>query len=143
MSKVDKRTKAYKDSLVNKKPTGLGDVVEKIATKTGAAKIVKALFGDDCGCTERKDALNAAYERGTEKHKVQRCLTEQQYIDYGHYIKTRTLDFRPNLQMLIDLYAHVFAIQYNANIHFNCSSCGAAKRLLEMQKKLDKVYNSY
>ena len=54
--KGDKRTKAYKEwkakfELENEsKSKGLGDTVEKITKATGIKSVVKAVFGDDCGC---------------------------------------------------------------------------------------------
>lgn len=41
-------------------PRGLGDCVHSIAEATGIARIVKAVAGDDCGCAQRRAALNAA-----------------------------------------------------------------------------------
>jgi hypothetical protein len=43
------------------KSKGLGDTIEKIATKTGIKKVVDTISeitGKDCGCSERKAALN-------------------------------------------------------------------------------------
>ena len=40
------------------KHKGLGDTVESITKATGIKDLVKAMFGEDCGCSERKDALN-------------------------------------------------------------------------------------
>ena len=141
----DKRTKAWKewDKARNKKPVKLGDVVEKITKKTGIKKVVELFTpeGEDCGCNKRREWLNQ-FEFTGRKHKALRCLTEEQYKDYGYYIKNRTLDFRPDLQMLIDLYVHVFAIQYNPrDFGGNCNGC--AKRLKEIQEKLDFVYHTY
>lgn len=39
---------------------GVGDVVEKVLRKSGVKKIVDFLF-TDCGCDERRDALNARF----------------------------------------------------------------------------------
>ena len=36
----------------------LGDFVETITTYTGIKWIVKKIWGDDCGCEERKNKLN-------------------------------------------------------------------------------------
>jgi|TARA_R110002012_G_scaffold40338_3_gene111155 hypothetical protein len=36
----------------------LGDLVEKITTYTGIKFLVKKIWGDDCGCDERKNKLN-------------------------------------------------------------------------------------
>ena len=32
--------------------------IEKITKATGVEKVVKAIFGEDCGCSERKEKLN-------------------------------------------------------------------------------------
>jgi len=37
---------------------GFGDTVEKFTSSTGIKTVVKAVFGDDCGCNERKEWLN-------------------------------------------------------------------------------------
>lgn len=36
----------------------LGDLVEKITTYTGIKWLTKKIFGENCGCEERKDKLN-------------------------------------------------------------------------------------
>lgn len=39
----------------------LGDVIEKVTTVTGIKKVVHTIAkktGKDCGCAQRKDALN-------------------------------------------------------------------------------------
>ena len=50
------------------KSKGLGDTVEKITTATGIKKVVDKISevtGKDCGCAQRKEALNKKfpYER--------------------------------------------------------------------------------
>lgn len=49
---------ARRQEAENNKGLGLGDVVEKVAEVTGIKKVVEAVFGKDCGCQERKEALN-------------------------------------------------------------------------------------
>ena len=36
----------------------LGDLIEKITTYTGIKWLTKKIFGEDCGCEERKNKLN-------------------------------------------------------------------------------------
>ena len=36
----------------------LGNIIEKITIYTGIKWIVKKIWGDDCGCDERKENLN-------------------------------------------------------------------------------------
>jgi hypothetical protein len=47
------------------KSKGLGDTVDKITTATGIKSVVKAVTKavgkKDCGCDERKDALNRIF----------------------------------------------------------------------------------
>ena len=76
--KLDKRTKEYKDykewkANYEAAPQGLGDVVEKVIPKP-IKKAVKKVFGDDCGCSDRKEKLN-----NLVKLKPQTCFTEEQY----------------------------------------------------------------
>ena len=74
--KASKKTEAkvdLKGEQTNNIKEGLGDVVEKITEKTGIKKVVKAVAGDDCGCTERKEALNKLF-----KFKVE-CLDKYEY----------------------------------------------------------------
>lgn len=40
------------------KSKGFGDTVEKFTTATGIKAVTKAVFGDSCGCEERKEKLN-------------------------------------------------------------------------------------
>lgn len=42
-------------------PRGLGDIVHSIATVTGAAAIVGKVTNGNCGCNERRAAMNAAF----------------------------------------------------------------------------------
>jgi len=145
IKEMDKRTKEYKDSIKNKKPVGLGDVVEKVTKATGIKKVVEIFTpeGEDCGCDKRKQDLNINFELGIGRYKVQRCMTETHYNDYKAYMNVRTLNTsREQVQMLVDMFAHVFAIQYNVKDF--CSNCsGSAKRIVSMQRRLDKVFKSY
>ena len=49
----------HKEKWANK---GFGDLIEKVTTKTGIKKVVDTISkhtGEDCGCEERKKALNS------------------------------------------------------------------------------------
>lgn len=130
-----------KQKTVKVKSKGLGDTVEKITKATGIKKVVETIFGDDCGCDERREKLNKTF---TYARQAQRCLDEQQYNQYKSYRKTRTLNVwnESEIHFIIKLYAHVFALQYNENDL--CRSCsGSGKILFRISKELDAVYNSY
>ena len=46
------------------KSKGFGDTIEKFTTATGIKKVAEAISkvtGKDCGCKQRKDALNRAF----------------------------------------------------------------------------------
>ena len=40
------------------KQKGLGDTVAAITKATGIEMLVKGIFGENCGCDARKEALN-------------------------------------------------------------------------------------
>lgn len=136
---MDKRTKEYKQWVKTQK--GLGDIVEDFTEATGIKSIVKKVFGDDCGCNERKAKLNKI--KIISKKKAVRCLTEDMYNEYNEYRKRRTLQYLyEDVTMLIRLYAHVFAIQYDQKrLCVGCS--GTYKIVKQMEDLLDKVYESY
>mgnify|MGYP003134199837 CR=1 FL=1 len=54
------------------KVKGLGDVVEKVTEATGIKKLVKAVYGDDCGCEERKRKLNRMFPMGVRMDEEQK-----------------------------------------------------------------------
>jgi hypothetical protein len=47
--------------MKSKKSRGIGDDLEKISKATGVEKVVKAIFGEDCGCDKRRDRLNKMF----------------------------------------------------------------------------------
>ena len=126
--------------VVNKEPKGLGDTVENVLKKTGVKKLVD-VFTDDCGCDKRKEKLNKLFPY---KRKPQRCLTESQYNNYKKYRDTRTLSvWKDNeINLLVELYSHVFAIKYQkTDLCRNCS--GSGKLLFNMSKELDIIFETY
>ena len=142
--KGDKRKKEYK---IWKEHQGIGDTVEAILHSKPLEPITKAIKNalwdknEDCNCNKRKEKLNEIFPY---RRKPQRCLTEQQFEQYKLYRKSRTLNVwnESEIHLLIKLYAHVFAIQYNANTL--CRSCsGSGKKLRTLSKDLDKIYNTY
>jgi hypothetical protein len=48
-------------TTIESRPNGFGDTIEKITTATGIKYVVKKaseILDADCGCNERKEALN-------------------------------------------------------------------------------------
>ncbi len=50
-------------------PRGAGDVVHSVAQLTGVSAVVKRIVGDDCGCSKRRAALNAAMPFSDERRQ--------------------------------------------------------------------------
>jgi hypothetical protein len=125
--KLDKRSKQYKD----KQFTGLGDVVEAITESTGIKSAVKALFGEDCGCDERKKKLNEWFP-----FKVHNCLEEYEYLYLDNWFKTKRFQVNANEQNeLLAIYNRVFN---RKNVATSCASC-----VRNMVRDLEKIYHSY
>ncbi len=137
-TKVDKRTKAYKQSIKNK-PTGAGDIVENVLEKTGVAKVAKKVLGEDCGCDERKEFLNKLMP---VRYKADRCFTDDELKWYDNYYKNRTLNIvtAEELKEIVKLHESIFLWKVN-NLCHNCS--GSAKIIRNMVERLDKVYLTY
>ena len=68
---------------------GLGDSVEKVLKATGIDKIAKKVLGDDCGCKERKEALNKLYP-------YSRQFTEDEAIMVKLYNKVFNANKKPS-----------------------------------------------
>lgn len=97
----------------------MGDVVEKVTEKTGLKKLVKDIFGNECGCEERKKWLN--------KHaswSVSVKMTQDQINVYNRlkkYRKSQTIPADVN-SAITNLYNEVFNPQPKAE-PVTCSSC--------------------
>jgi hypothetical protein len=133
----DKRTKSYKkwkakfDKQQAKESKGLGDTVEKITEVTGIKKIVKSMFGEDCGCDERKEALNKMLS-----YKVVNCLEEQEYNYLSDFFdKKITQVNRVEQRELLKIYNRVFSKRLQPS---NCSAC-----VRQTVAQLEKIYNQY
>jgi viroplasmin and RNaseH domain-containing protein len=123
----DKRTKEYKQW---KETYGLGDLVNDITDTLGIKKCSK--------CEERKKKWNNVSL--FRKHKVARCLTDNQIVQYKDYKQNAVKGKwkQESLKLLIDLYAHAFAIQYHTkNFCVNCN--GSGNTLQHIESQLDKL----
>ena len=133
MTKLNKRTKAYKEYKANfdKKSKGLGDKVEKVFEKTGIAKVAKWALGKDCGCDERKAKLNKLYPANKPE-----CLTEKEFMYLDSVIgKTNQIKVGDQKQLLI-IYNRVFKDKASFT---NCGSCF----LNGVYKKLETIIKQY
>lgn len=64
MEQLHKETFNQEEMKLTEKSKGLGDTLEKITTATGVKRVVEKVsqaVGKDCGCKQRKDALNRMF----------------------------------------------------------------------------------
>jgi len=123
--KLDKRTKAYKKSQ------GLGDTIEKITEATGIKKAVKAIFGDDCGCDERKKILNKLFP-----YNKPECLDENEYNYLDEFFKHKYNTVTTEKQKgLLKISNRIF------NRRSKFTTCGSCVR--SMVNELKVIYNEY
>lgn len=126
---LDKRTKdykeykAWKESRVNdadvtyeevkskieahnESKVGLGDVIEKVTESTGIKSVVKTVFGEDCGCDERKERFN---NLASWRRKKVNCIEEGDYVWLKALISSNPsrFDFETR-ERLVNIYNYVF-----------------------------------
>jgi hypothetical protein len=143
MKKLDKRSKEWKGmsteeqeahiALVSKLKVskGLGDTIEKITEATGIKALVKAIFGEDCGCDERKAKLNKIFS-----YNRMECLVEDEY-NYLKDLFTRlknTLSTHDQAKILV-IFNRVFNEKQKAT---QCGSCWKG-----IMNKMRMLYNEY
>lgn len=118
-----------------KQSQGLGDTIEKVTKATGIDKVVKAVAGDDCGCSERKKKLNNLVPY---RLKVKECLTDEQKEWFKAYLDRRTLTVvSEDVTQLEQIYSYVFNVNYEV-----CRYCpSAGKELIKIIDVLEKIYN--
>tara|TARA_R100001463_G_scaffold52153_2_gene102893 strand:- start:1644 stop:2057 length:414 start_codon:yes stop_codon:yes gene_type:complete len=132
--KGDKRTKEYKawKAKYEKESNGVGDTVEKITKATGIKKAVKFLAGEDCGCDQRKKALNIMFP-----YQKPNCLTEDEFNHLSDWFSQRRVQITTEQQIkLITIYNRVF------NDNAEGTSCGSCF-VNNVLKKLEKVFYKY
>ena len=114
-----------------KKSKGLGDSIEKVFKATGIDKVAKKVLGDDCGCEERKEALNKLFP-----YKEVRQFTKDELSVYESVLP-RMKGSKVSAQdqaILVGLYNNVFKTNKRT------SSCAGCVR--ETVVQLDKVYKN-
>jgi len=113
-----------------RKAKGLGDTIEQITEATGIKKLVEFIAGEDCGCLERKEALNKLFPYGAE------CLTEDEY-NYltGIDLMTKTSVSPVEQREILNIYARIFNRRKEPS---TCASCW-----IQIIKDLQRVYSSY
>mgnify|MGYP003133377756 CR=1 FL=1 len=113
---------------MTKQSKGLGDSVEKVLKATGIDKVAKKILGDDCGCEERKEALNKLYP-------YSRQMTEDEILIYEEVMnRTKGTLTGADQGILLKIYNKVFKTNKKP------SSCGSCVR--GTLQKLEAVYNN-
>ena len=80
---TSKKSKTLKKKKTTKKKSkGLGDTIAKVTKATGIDKAVKFIAGEDCGCTERRKALNKLFP-----YNKPECLKEDEYSYLKEFYK--------------------------------------------------------
>jgi|GEM_PF-625105 len=138
---LDKRKKEYKDWIKSREEAtasdsiGLGDTIDKITTATGIKAAVKFIFGEDCGCDERRDKLNKV---PLFRYKKIECLTEEEYnYLYSEMDKSANVISQTTQLRMLKIYNRVF----NENkIPTSCGTC--FKSTYNSLKTLIDEYNN-
>ena len=110
------------------KSKGLGDSVEKVLKATGIDKVAKKVLGDDCGCSERKDALNKMFPYAN----VRQFTDDEMSIYESVLPRIKGTISGQDQATLVKLYNKVF------NANKKTSSCGSCVQQTVAQ--LAKVY---
>jgi len=114
------------------KSKGLGDTIAKVTKATGIDKVVHWIAGEDCGCEERRVALNKKF-----RYKRALCLTEKEYLYLAFWFsKARVVVQAEQQKELLKINNRVFT----ENKQF-CNSCGTAFNY--MLNDLKTVYDEY
>jgi hypothetical protein len=114
-----------------RKPKGLGDTIEQITTATGIKAVVDKISevtGIDCGCNERKEALNKLWS-----YRQPNCISEDNITWLTEFLpnKPEQLTIKSQERLKI-IYKEVF------NIDFKTTSCGSCWR--DMIREIERVY---
>ena len=127
-----KKSKTIKKKKPTKKKSkGLGDTIAKVTKATGIDKAVKFIAGEDCGCTERRIALNKLYP-----YNKPECLNENEYnfLKEFYRIDRNTVTYKEQLQ-LIAISNRVLHTKLEPS---SCSSC-----IKSLMNKIKTLFNNY
>lgn len=117
--------------MAKRKAKGLGDTIDQITTATGIKSLVKFVAGEDCGCNQRKEALNKLFP-----YSRPNCLTEPDYNFLKEFFEVTRGSVVPTIQYRLN---QIYTSVFNKPAEFtSCSSC-----LLDRINELKKIYDSY
>lgn len=115
------------------KSKGIGDDIKKIADKTGLSMLVEKIFGDDCGCNERREKLNKLFPN----FKNIRAFTQDEKKVYESLIPEiqKKKHISPNEKKYLNiLYKAVFDSKAKWS---NCGKCNV-KTLENLRRVYEK-----
>jgi hypothetical protein len=127
-----KKSKTIKKKKPTKKKSkGLGDTIAKVTKATGIDKAVKFIAGEDCGCIERRKALNKLFP-----YNKPECLNENEYnfLKEFYRIDRNTVTYKEQLQ-LIAISNRVLHTKLEPS---SCSSC-----IKSLMNKIKTLFNNY
>ena len=125
---MDKRTKEYKEW--KRKNKGVGDIIEDITTATGIKAVVKSVFGDDCGCDERKETINKIFGKRNIK-----CLEPDEF-EYLTTVFESKEKIKPETQIKMKA---IFERVFNVKLTSSCLSCSFISEIYKPLHKLCQV----
>ena len=117
--------------MAKRKAKGLGDTIDQITTATGIKSLVKFVAGEDCGCDQRKEALNKLFP-----YSKPNCLTEPDYNFLKEFFEVTINSVVPTVQYRLN---QIYTSVFNKPAEF--TSCGSC--LLDRINELKKIYDSY
>ena len=118
-----------------KRSKGAGDTVNKITEVTGIKKLVKWLFGEDCGCKERQEYLNKTFP-----YKF-KCLNESEYLWWTEYRKRHNPKSftRADVVEISKIVLRVLSYQI-----VYCGTCSSSiKAYNKAVGRINTIYDSY
>jgi hypothetical protein len=116
--------------MAKRKAQGLGDTIDQITTATGIKALVKFVAGEDCGCDQRKEALNKLFP-----YSKPNCLSEQDYNFLKEFFPRKATTVQvTDVYRLMDIYKNVFGKQLEFP---GCGSC-FDDRINELKKVFDQ-----
>tara|TARA_R110002020_G_scaffold467314_1_gene690779 strand:- start:90 stop:455 length:366 start_codon:yes stop_codon:yes gene_type:complete len=111
---------------------GIGDSIDKFTTFTGIKKLAKRIFGDDCGCDERKKWLNEKFPYAKKMNQDQKSIFEKTYNNIAK--RGFNIVKADEQTILIKLYFEVFGVKKKPT---SCGSC-----VKDTLNKLQRIYES-
>lgn len=113
---------------------GMGDTIEKITKATGIKKLVEFVAGEDCGCEERKEKLNALF-----RYKQPLCMVEDEYNWWTEFRKENTTMLSNEQANQV---AKIWSRIFQAKKLYRPCSCNP-REWQKMINEITIVYNTY